>query len=92
MPGALVVPLLVLVERVNLHWPWDVSQCAARGQGKDPAGVAGKGVWEKLELMLEDTQEWRAPWPYLCPPWSHSATLESLPALGAIYIYSIALI
>ena len=55
-------------------WPGD--------QGKDPAGVAGKGIWGRQELMLEDAQEWRAPWPYLCSPWSLSTAQESLSAYG----------
>ena len=61
MPSALVVPLLVLVERVNLHWPLCVSQHVARCQGKGPAGVARKGVQGSLEPMLKDAQEQRAP-------------------------------
>ena len=61
MPGALVAPLLVLVEHVNLHWPSCVSQHVAGCQIKGPAGVAGKGVQGSLEPMLEDAQEQRAP-------------------------------
>lgn len=59
MAITLVVPMLVLVERVNLHWPWDVSQCAAREQGKDPAGVAGKGGLGKAGADVGGHQEWR---------------------------------
>ena len=59
MPGALVVSLLFLLEHLNLHWPLGVGQCVARDGGKGPAGVAGKRVWGKLELMLEDTQDGR---------------------------------
>ena len=53
MPGALTVPLLVLVEYLNLHWLSGVGQHAARGWGKGRAGVAGKGVRGRLELMLD---------------------------------------
>ena len=62
MPSPLDVPLLVLVEHVNLHWSLSVSQCATweLGQrpcwsrwkgvrGKGPAGVTGKGFWGRLE-------------------------------------------
>ena len=52
VPGALAVPLFVLVDHVNLHWQSGVSQRAASGQGKGPAGVAGSGVWGRLEPML----------------------------------------
>lgn len=55
MPGTLVVSLLFLLEHLNLHWPLGVGQRVARDGGKGPAGVAGKRVWGKLELMLEDT-------------------------------------
>ena len=64
MPGALVAPLLVLVEHVNLHWPSCVSQHVAGCQIKGPAGVAGKGVQGSLEPMLEDAPSilaWRIP-------------------------------
>ena len=42
-----------------------------RGQRRGPAGVARKGVQERLELISEDTQERRAPQPFCChcPPW-----------------------
>ena len=56
MLGALVVSLLFLLEHLKLHWPLGVGQCVARDGGKGPAGVAGKRVWGKLELMLEDTR------------------------------------
>ena len=32
-----------------------------RGQGKAPAGVSGKGMGERLDTRLEDTQEWMVP-------------------------------
>ena len=83
MPGALVVPMPVLVERVNLHWPLSVSVWLG-DQGKYPVGVAEKGVWGRQELMLEEAQEWRAPWPYLCPPWSLSTAQGLLSAYGAL--------
>ena len=66
MLGALVVSLMVLLEHLNLHCPLGVGQRAARDQGKGPAGVAGKRVWGRLELMLEDTQDGRAPRPHHC--------------------------
>ena len=89
MPGALAIPLLVLVECLNLHWPSGVSQCVARGQGKDPAGVAGKGVWGRLEVMLDDVQHLGLTAAFDCPganpmlrshcqPWSQSSTQEPL--------------
>lgn len=55
MPGALAVPLLVPVEHLNIHWLSGFSQRVTRGSGKGPAGVAGKGVQEGLELTLDDT-------------------------------------
>ena len=57
MPAALAVPLLVLVEHLNLHWPLGVGQPVSRARGKGPAGVAGKGVPGRLGLMLGDAQE-----------------------------------
>lgn len=47
MPCALVVPLLVLVECVNLHWPLNVGQCAVWGPKQRPCwsrqgGALGK--------------------------------------------------
>ena len=42
----LVVPLLVLIEWVNLHCVEGVSQCEAWGQSKGPAGMAGRGSGE----------------------------------------------
>ena len=54
MPGALVVPLLVLVECVNLHWLLDVGLHCARGLRQRPCwsrqdgslGKAGANVRE----------------------------------------------
>ena len=66
VPGALAVPLIIFVEHLNLHWLSGVSQCAARGGGKGPAVVAWKWVWGRLERMLVDTQEQRAPQPHRC--------------------------
>ena len=57
MRDALVVPLVVLTEHVNFHWPLGVGQCEAGHRGHDPAGVAGKGIWGRVQ----DVQEWRAP-------------------------------
>ena len=51
MPGALTVPLLVLVEHLNLHWL--SGQHSAGGWGKGHAGVAGKEVRRRLKLMLD---------------------------------------
>ena len=42
MPGSLVVPLLVLIKHVNLHWLLGVSQPAAQGLGGGPVEVTGK--------------------------------------------------
>lgn len=44
MPGAPVVPLPVLVERVDLHPPPGVGHRAARGRGAGPAESPAKGV------------------------------------------------
>lgn len=54
-------------------------QHAARSWVKGPAGVVGKRVWGRLELMLEDTQDGRAPQPHHCHwlPWNPSAVQES---------------
>ena len=67
MPGALAVPLLILVECLNLRWPLGVGQHAARCRRKGPAGVAGKRVCGRLELMLYHVQEQRALPSQHCP-------------------------
>jgi len=70
--------MLVLVEHVNFHWFPGISQLVAGSSGKGPDGVTRRGVWVRLELMLEDTPEWREPWPVHCywPSWSQSTTQE----------------
>ena len=77
MPGALAVPLLVFIECLNLPWPLSVSQRVVRARGKGPAIMVGKRFQGRLELMLEDVQEQRAPWPYCCcwPLWSWSGAI-----------------
>ena len=64
MPGALVVPLLVITECINLHWLLGVDQHVAGGWGKGPAGVAGRRVRGRLEPMLECVGGWLA---HCCP-------------------------
>lgn len=44
VPGALVVPLLVLVQCSKLHWQSSVHQHVARSLDKGPVGRAVKGV------------------------------------------------
>ena len=61
MPGALTVPLLVLVEHLNLHWL--SGQHSAGGWGKGHAGVAGKGVrrrtpWCWMQTTLCKMRGW----------------------------------
>ena len=77
MAGALAVPLLVFIECLNLPWPLSVSQCVVRARSKGPAIMAGKRFQGRLELMLEDVQEQRAPWPHCCcwPLWSWSGAI-----------------
>ena len=51
MFGTLGVPLLVLLEHVNLHLLHGVGQCAAWGPVKGPAGFAGnrsREAWSKV--------------------------------------------
>ena len=43
MPGALVAPLLVLSECVNLHWPLEVGQHAAQGPRQRPCWSCQEG-------------------------------------------------
>ena len=64
-------PTAGLVDRINLHWLLGVDQHVAQGQGKSPARVAWKRGWRRLEPVLEDAQEWIAPWPLPCSgaPW-----------------------
>ena len=60
MHGALAVPLFILLECLNCHWPSSVSvQSGERGKGN--TGMAGKWVGGRLEPMLEDFQEQRHP-------------------------------
>ena len=54
MSGVLVVPLLVLMKHVNLHWLLGVSQPAALGLGKGLVEVTGTGIRRRQKLMLED--------------------------------------
>ena len=93
MHGALAVPLLVLLECLNHHWPSSVSvQSGERGKGD--AGMAGKWVGGRLEPMLEDAQEQRHPSCHWllganllprshCPPWSWCTAQELLSTAGA---------
>ena len=48
-----------------------------RARGKGPAIMAGKRFQGRLDLMLEDVQEQRAPWPHCCcwPLWSWSGAI-----------------
>jgi len=52
----------------------------AQGQGKSSAGVAWKGGWRRLEPMLEDAQEWIAPWPLPCcgAPWGRGTGIKKV--------------
>ena len=51
MPGALVIPLLVLLEHISLHLPQGVGQSAAwGGWSKRSTRVSGKGVQGRWEL------------------------------------------
>ena len=95
MAGALVVPMPVLVERVNLHWPWDVSQCVAGGSRKRPCwsgweGDLGKtgadvggcpGVEGTPALPLLTLEPIHCPGVAVCL-WRLSATKESMSAHG----------
>ena len=75
MPFSPGVPLLVLTDGVKASVAVRCYQRAARGRGRGPAGVAGKGVQGRLEPVLEDAQERRAPWSLCCRwlPWGQSA-------------------
>ena len=58
--------LLVLIKCIKLHRPLDVSQRAAPGLKHRLYWGHQEGVAWKLELMLENAQEWRAPQPLCC--------------------------
>ena len=64
MPSTLVVPLLVVVEPVNLHWPPGVGQRAARVRAKALLESTGKGSGEAW------SRGWRQPGAEGCwPQW-----------------------
>ena len=60
---------------------WMLVNILPGGQGRGPAGVAGKGVWGRLEPVLEDAQGRRAAQPHGCcwPPWGQSAQFPKIP-------------
>ena len=49
-----------LIECVNLHWPFSVSQRTTQGPRQRPCWSHREGIWRRLEPMLEDAQEQRA--------------------------------
>ena len=65
MPSPLDVPLLVLVEHVNLHWSLSVSQCATWELGQRPCWSRWKGV--EAKALLESLEGG----PRQRPCWSH---------------------
>ena len=52
---------------LNLNWLLGVGQGAARSEDKGPARVAGKGVWGRLEVMLDDVQHLGLTAAFDCP-------------------------
>ena len=75
MPGAPVVPRLVLVEPVNLHRLPGLNLGAAWAQTKPGWSRRERGVPGRLELGSEDAPLWSASRPRCShwPPWGHSA-------------------
>ena len=49
---AAIVPLLVIVERVNLHWPLSVGYRAPGGPGKKPCWSFWKSGPGKAEVKV----------------------------------------
>ena len=76
MPGALVAPLLVLIECVNLHWPLDVGQHATQGPTQRPCWSCQEGGPGKAGADIgghpgeEGTPAFLLPLPTLGPTYS----------------------
>ena len=86
LPGDLAAPLQSPVSIESSLAVGCQSTCS-RGSSKGPAGVAGKRVWGRLELMLYHTQEQRALPSHHCHwlPWSPSAAQESLSNMDKLW-------
>lgn len=82
MPGAPVVPQLVLVEPVNLHPLPGLNLGASLGPDKALLESLGEGVRGRLELGSEDAPSWSTSRPRCgrWPPWGRSAPAR--PAAG----------